>query len=202
MTIAEKTKIIEESKEKNYLYISPRIIKGGATLISSYETLELYESMNDNTKKIAEKETVNLISKADCENQEAKSYLDFNLVFCGDFDDLPKNMGSPTDFIMNNRDRIVAVYKYVTGTETRNFFVGFNQTETINKYGYLYLDLDKLLKVFENNNVNFEIQTNVDRYTPSINRDDSSTRFIISYTPKKEMESDKEFQLKKIKKEM
>ena len=29
MTLEEKTKFIEESKEKNYLFISPKIIKGG-----------------------------------------------------------------------------------------------------------------------------------------------------------------------------
>lgn len=52
MTLEEKAKFIEESKEKNYLFISPRIIKGGATLVGSYETLELYESMDENTKKI------------------------------------------------------------------------------------------------------------------------------------------------------
>ena len=38
MTLEEKAKFIEESKEKNYLFISPRIIKGGATLVGSYET--------------------------------------------------------------------------------------------------------------------------------------------------------------------
>ena len=53
MTLEEKAKFIEESKEKNYLFISPRIIKGGATLVDSYEALELYESMDENTKKFA-----------------------------------------------------------------------------------------------------------------------------------------------------
>ncbi len=148
MTLEEKSRIIKESKEKNYLYISPRMIQGGATLIGSYEALELYESMNNNTTKFAEREIVNLISNAKCDNQEVRNYLDFNLIFCGDFADLPENMGSSIDFIMNNRDRIVAVYRYVTGTKTRHFFVGFDQTETINSYGYLYLNLEKLLEIF------------------------------------------------------
>lgn len=56
MTLEEKAKFIEKSKEENYLFISPRIIQGGATLVGSYETLELYESMGENTKKFAEKE--------------------------------------------------------------------------------------------------------------------------------------------------
>lgn len=113
MTLEEKAKLIEESKEKNYLFISPRIIQGGATLVGSYETLELYESMDDNTTKFVEKEVVNLISNANYNNEEVKDYLNFNLVFCGDFDDLPNDMGSPIDFIMNNKERIVAVYRYV-----------------------------------------------------------------------------------------
>ena len=47
MTLEEKAKFIEKSKEENYLFISPRIIQGGATLVGSYETLELYESMGE-----------------------------------------------------------------------------------------------------------------------------------------------------------
>ena len=42
MTLEEKAKFIEDSKEKNYLFISPKIIKGGATLVGSYEALEKY----------------------------------------------------------------------------------------------------------------------------------------------------------------
>lgn len=55
MTLEEKAKFIEESKEKNYLFISPRIIHGGATLVGSYEELELYENMDENTKKLLKK---------------------------------------------------------------------------------------------------------------------------------------------------
>ena len=124
------------------------------------------------------------------------------MIFCGDFDDLPNDIGSPIDFIMNNKERIVAVYRYVKGSEQRDFFVGFAQTETIYKYGYLYLSLEKLLKIFKENNIKYEIDTTVDRYIPSISRDDTSTKFVISYNPQKELESDKEYLLKKIKKEV
>ena len=58
--------------------------------------------MEENTKKFAEKEIVNLISNANYNNKEEKNYLNFNLVFCGDFDDSPNNIGSPIDFIMKN----------------------------------------------------------------------------------------------------
>mgnify|MGYP001625402529 CR=1 FL=1 len=200
MTLEEKPKFIEESKEKNYLLISPRMIRGGATLVKDYETLELYESMDDNTSKFAEKEIVNLISNANYKNEEAKSYLSFNLIFCGGFNDLPNDMGNTTDFIINNKERIVAVYRYVKGTEERDFFVGFAQTETIYKYGYLYLSLAKLLEEFDKYNIKYEIDTTVDRYTPSLYGDNTSTKFVISYSPKKELESTKGQLLKKVKK--
>ena len=202
MTLEEKAKFIEESKEKNYLFISPKIIKGGATLVGSYEALELYENMDDNTIKFAEKEIVNLISSANYSNEEASNYLNFNLLFCGEFDDLPDDMGSPIDFIMKNKERIVAVYRYVKSTEQREFFVGFAQSETIYNYGYLYLSLAKLLEEFEKNDVKYEIDTTLDRFTPALYRDDTATRFVISYSPKKEIESEKGHQLKKVRKEV
>lgn len=202
MTLEEKAKFIEESKEKNYLFISPKIIQGGATLVGSYEALELYESMDDNTAKFAEKEIVNLISNANHNNEEAKNYLNFNLVFCGDFDDLPNDMGSPTDFIMKNKERIVAVYRYVKSTEQREFFVGFAQSETIYNYGYLYLSLAKLLGEFEKNNVEYKIDTTENGFTPALFRDDTATIFEISYSPKKEIESENGHQLKKVRKEV
>ena len=45
MTLEEKVKIIEEGKEKNYLFISPRIIKLGDKLVENYETLNLYKKL-------------------------------------------------------------------------------------------------------------------------------------------------------------
>ena len=176
------------------------MIRGGATLIESYEDLELYEHMDENTLKFAEKEIVNLISNAEYNNQEEKSYLDFNLIFCGDFDDLTNDLGSLTAFIINNKDKIVAVYRYIKETKTKEYFVGLTQTETINKYGYLYLSLEKLLTKFEENNVKYEVDTPINRYTSSIYRDDTSTRFIISYTPQKNLKNNEEHQLKKVKK--
>lgn len=202
MTLEEKAKFIEESKEKNYLFISPRTIQGGATLVGSYEALELYESMDENTKKFTEKEIVNLISNANYNDKEVNKYLKFNLIFCGDFDDLPNDMGSPIDFIMNNKERIVAVYRYVKSTEQREFFVGFAQSETIYNYSYLYLSLAKLLEQFEKNNVKCEIDTTVDKFAPAMYRDDTATNFVISYSPKKEIESEKGQQLKKVRKDV
>ena len=81
MSLEEKAKFIEKSKEKNYLFISPRIIQGGATLVGSYEELELYENMDENTKKIAEKEIVNLFSDANYKDKEVDKCLNLTLIF-------------------------------------------------------------------------------------------------------------------------
>lgn len=156
--------------------------------------------MDDNTSKFAEKEIINLIANANDNNKEVKNYLDFNLIFCGDFNDLPNDMGNAIDFIMNNKERIVAVYRYIKDIEQRNFFVGFPQTENNYKYGYLYLNLAKLLEEFDKNNIKYEIDTTVDRYTPSLYRDDASTKFVISYNLEKD--NKKRHQLKKVKKEV
>ena len=64
-----------------------------------------------------------------------------------------------------------------------------------------YLNLAKLLEEFEKNNVKYKIDITEDRYTPSSYRDDAATRFVISYSPKKDIESEKGQQLKKVKKE-
>ena len=111
-------------------------------------------------------------------------------------------MCSPIDFIMKNKERIVSVYRYVKNTVQREFFVGFAQSETIYNYGYLYLSLAKLLEEFEKNNVKYEIDTTLDRFVPAMYRDDTATRFVISYSPKKEIESEKGHQLKKVRKEV
>ena len=85
--------------------------------------------MNANTLQFAEKEIINLKINAS-DNQEATSELNFNLIFCSDFDDLPDDLGNPNDFIMNNKDTIVAVYKYVAVTKASSFFVDFEDSKT------------------------------------------------------------------------
>mgnify|MGYP006916050021 CR=1 FL=1 len=46
-----KTKKIEEGRIKKYLYISPKVIQGGVTLVGDDKTYNLYENMDDNTIK-------------------------------------------------------------------------------------------------------------------------------------------------------
>ena len=183
MTKEEKIKFIEENRNKNNLFISPRRIQGGARLFHDFETVELYEKMGENTKLFAEKQIVNLISDANYKKEEVKDYLSFSLIFRGDFDDLPNDLGSPSDFIINNKDKILAIYRYVKSSEERHFFVGFDQTETIDNYGYLYLNLSQLLEEFEKNNISYKIDKVIDRFAPSMYFDDSTTNFEISYNP-------------------
>lgn len=187
MTLDEKVKIIEEGKEKDYLFISPRIIKPGAKLVENYETLNLYEKMEENTKKFAENVVVDLILNANYTGEEVKRYLSFYLIFCGGFNDLPDDMGNMMDFLEQNKDRIVAVCRGLKDTEQRNFFVGFLQSETVNNYYYFYLNLAKLFEEFDKNNIKYDIDFKIDRSINALYRDDSVTRFVVSCSPKKEL---------------
>ncbi len=194
MTLEEKAKFIIEREKNNYMFISPRFIQGGATLVNSYRTLQMYESMDENTKKFAKEEIFNLILRANYSNKTEKNYLDFDLIYCGDSDDLLHNRDNNIDFIMNNRDSIVAVYRYVKSAYQS--FIDLVKSDTIYSYDYLYLSLATLLKAFEENNVKYEIGTIYDRFVPDC--EDHSTRFVISYNPKKEIESERGHQLKKV----
>lgn len=194
MTLEEKAKFIIERQKNNYMFISPRFIQGGATLVNSYKTLQLYEHMDENTEKFAEEEIFNLILKANYSNETEKNYLDFDLIYCGDSDDLLHNRDNNIDFIMNNRDSIVAVYRYAKSADRS--FIDLVKSDTIYSYDYLYLSLTKLLDEFEQNNVKYEIGTIYDRFVPDC--EDHSTRFVISYCPTKEIESERGNQFKKV----
>lgn len=197
MTLEEKVKIIEEGKEKNYLFISPRIIKPGAKLVENYETLNLYEEMEENTKKFAENVIVDLISNAKYTGEEVKRYLSFYLIFCGGLNDLPDDMGNMIDFLKQNKDRVVAVCRGLENTEERNFFVGFLQSETVNNYYYFYLNLAKLFEEFDKNNIKYDIDFKIDRTINALYRDDSVTRFVVSLSPKKELKDGRSLKRRK-----
>ena len=90
MTLEEKINFINENKSKNYLFVAPRRIQGGAVLVNSYATLNMYDKMDENTEKFAEEEIVNLLSSANNDNS-ASVELAFNLIFCGSFEDVDKS---------------------------------------------------------------------------------------------------------------
>lgn len=198
MNIEDEVRFIEKAKNKKYLLLSPRGIRGGVKLVNNHKTMELYKNMDRNTIEFANIEIVDLISKANYDKEEAKNDLKLKLVFDGDYDDLPEELNNPIDIIMAVKDRIVAVYDYVESTEERKFFVGFSQTETIYNYGHLYLNFAILLEEFDNNNIKYNIDITKDMHIRSIYRDDSVTNFVISYNPKKEIKEEKGYQLKKV----
>jgi hypothetical protein len=176
--------MISEAQEKKYLVVSPKMMRGGATLIHSNESLALYEAMDENTTKFAEDQIVNIIAAANSEGEEVTKALRFTIIFEGGFEDLPDGNGMNfVDFIKENADKMVAVYRYVKGERTEHYFVGIEQTETFYDYGYIYLRLGKLLKMFDENNVSYTLDIYGERYVPSLYADDSSTAVNISYDP-------------------
>ena len=191
MTLEEKINFINENKNKYYLFVSPRRIQGGAVLVNSYATLNMYDKMDENTEKFAEEEIVNLVSSANNDNS-ASVELAFNLIFCGTFEDVDKsNCKGFDDFLLKNKDKIVAVYKYVKNSYQRNYFIGFNQSETVYNYGYIYINLKKLLDLFEQNNISYEINNSYNPYNPYIQKDEHATNFIFTYSKNKKLQKTK-----------
>lgn len=192
--MALEEKFISENEDNNYLLVSPRMVQGGITLVNNYETLKLYKNMDDNTIEFVGDEINNLISMAISNDKEAKDYLTFQLIFCGDFDELPEDMCSFEEFINRYKERIVAVYRYVQKVKHKELFVGFSQSETIYDYGYIYLNLAKLLEEFDKASVEYRIDTNDSRQ--NLYKQDNSTRFIVSYNPKPEMNDEQQLKMK------
>ena len=192
MNLKEQEKFIKECMKKNYLFISPSIIRGGEMLIYDNSTLKLYNNMDTNTKEFANKEIFK--ARYDDDNE---SKFNLYLIFCGDFDNLKYCDGEFIDFIICNKEKIVGVYKHVKSFERRDFFLGFAQSEIIYKYGFLYLNLEILLEEFKNNNIEFKVDTSEDIYNYGINVDPTSTRFVIRYKEKREVTTENNQQLKK-----
>ena len=185
MTLNEKAQFIKEAKEKNYLIISPRMIHGGSPLVYDYESLELYEKKDENTRVFAEKQILSLITDTNKSNKEISKELNLYLIFNGGIKDLPDDFGSFSEFIYKYKDNIIAIYKDLKNIEENHYFMDFDQTELIYNYKYIYLNFADLLKMFDENNIEYEIDTTINRNIPSMYRDDEVTKFKISYSKKK-----------------
>lgn len=70
LTREEMINKINEYKEKNFLIISPRMIQGGANLVTDYHTLQLYENKEIVTRNFVNELIVNLM----CNNEEKKKF--------------------------------------------------------------------------------------------------------------------------------
>lgn len=162
------------------LYISPKGIKGGANLSQNYTTNVLLENMDENTQKFANLVVSNLVSLFENNPEHAIDYLDFNLVFNGNFDDISNNI-SFEDFIKSNSERIVAIFKSVKSSDTKSFIVDFVQTETDYKYDYVYLKLSKLFEIFNSYGIEYKVDENSRVQQHGIYNEDNSTRIIVSY---------------------
>ena len=192
MTLEERKRMIKELSKKYNIYISPRMIQRGMGLVHDSDSLTLFEKMDENTRLFAEKTILDLYSSSKRNDDEAQSHLGVSLVFDGDFSEFLENIGPIEDFIINNKDRFIAIYKYVESTEERTDYIGFYHKETIYNYGSIYLNFAKLLDFFDENDITYRIDLSIDRYTPSAFRDDTITNFVLKYNPKKELDEQEE----------
>ncbi len=192
MTLDERKRRIMELRNKFNIYISPRMIQRGTSLVHDSDSLTLFEKMDENTRQFAEKTILDLYSASRGNENEAQSLLKVSLVFDGDFSEFMDKIGPIEDFIINNKEKFIAVYKYVKSTEEITDYIGFFHTETIYNYGSIYLNFAKLLDFFDENDITYRIDLSIDRYTPSASRDDTITNFVLKYNPKKELDEQEE----------
>jgi len=183
-------KKIKEFEGKYYISVSPRMMQGNGGLIRDYESLALYEAREENTEKFVEKQATDLITKSYRNNGEAEDIITLGLVYEDGWDDFPDDDLPFEDFIMKYKDKFLAVYRYVKSTEERSYFVGILHTETINNYGYIYLDFGKLLELLKENDISCTLYTPEDTYISSRYRDDFAIKFTLSYGKKNNLDGE------------
>lgn len=189
MNIEEKIKLMKDNKEKNYCFLSPFFIQKEATIGDTKDTIDLYINMEDNTKKFADNIITDFIIDAAELGIGKDSSINLKLAYAGDWNDYPDNISEFPDFIIKNKDKIVAIYKYVNSVRTEDYFFLYPRTYSSNNYAYLYFNLGTLLTLFDQNNIDYEIATTIDRSIPSLQRNDEYTQFILHYNPLKEIDN-------------
>lgn len=199
MNLDEKMKLKQEIKENKYSLISPfRISYFEFDL--DYKSLNLYANMTNNTNCFSESEIFNLVSSARDSGQEQKKILEFTLIFKGGLEEIPDDIGDPTEFILNNLDKFIAIYTYQKSFEKHQYFVGFPREETTDIYDYIYLDMGLLFQKFKENNFEYKITTEYDNFLRPSQIDRECTKFIISYNPNKK-ENNEDVIVRSLKKE-
>lgn len=192
MTLEEKLAFMKEQEEKCYLHISEKMIQGAPELFDRSDKIESFINMDDNTAEYVDALIGELISRATCSNEEEKLYLNYNLIFCGGYNELPEYKGEYGDFLMNHKDKIIAFQKYVVSSKPRGAFKG--RIHYINEYSYLYLNFSKMLEIFEKHGVKIELNTSRPLLGPNMNNDYmdyAPTKFVISYNPEKIIDEEK-----------
>ena len=112
MTFEEKLKRIKRNDEKSYLLISPSVIEPVGSLVESDETLELYSHIEDNTKEFGMEIMTKLINSAKYYGREDNITVNLGLIFGGNFKSIFDYFNSPEDFIISNKEQIIAIYAY------------------------------------------------------------------------------------------
>lgn len=183
---------LENMEGKSSFIISPRLIQK-VSIFDEQNSLELLEKMEENTTKFAKKLISKLISTTTFGDEEVKKYLDFHLILCDDYENLPKGIDDPIKYIMDNKEKVIAIFEYIKSSEQIKFFTDYMlaNTKQINNYAKVYLDFEKLLKILEIGDITFNVYNPEDRYGLLDRKDEAVTNFVVSYNPKKDLEHKK-----------
>ena len=145
-----------------YSYISPISIRTGVEIEKG-----LLKDMKENTEKFI------------CNEVSPNNSFVLKLIFRGSLSELPENLSEFPEFVMNNKEKIIALYKYVTGSNRRWKFYGYPYEETDVEYNYIYVDFATIINVFELNGYTCEITEPI-KSSQSIYNDALETRFVVS----------------------
>lgn len=195
MTFEEKLKRIKRSDEKNYLLISPSVIEPAGSLVDSDETLELYSHIEDNTKEFVREIITELVNNAKYYGREDKITVNLGLIFDGNFKSIFDYFNSPEDFIINNKEQIIAIYAYPILDRENTYLEDYYLEEEIQGYGYIYISLEELLSTLDKNNFKYMIDVDANHNWNTTCDDKLLTSFVISYTPEKKVEKNNNLKL-------
>ena len=182
------------SDYKDCILISPKVIRGGVRLITDYKSLELYKNIDKNTLKFLETITSNLLTSRKFD-EKIEEHLKFKLFFMGEHDEILKSKKSFFDFIIENKNKIILSYSFVTGYEVKSYFCDYMHEEKIANSDYILLDFNKFLEILEKKGFEFRLDTCEDKLLPSTYRDDDITKIIVSHSYNKKNKLDGEKQL-------
>lgn len=195
MTFEEKLKRIKRSDEKNYLLISPSLIEPAGSLVDSDETLELYSHIEDNTKEFVRKIMAKLVNNAKYYGREDKITVNLGLIFDGNFKSIFDYFNSPEDFIINNKEKIIAIYAYPILDRENTYLEDYYLEEEIQGFGYIYISLEELLSTLDKNNFKNMIDIDANHNWNTTGDNKLLTSFVISYTPEKKVEKNNNLKL-------
>lgn len=190
MTFEEKLKRIKRSDEKNYLLISPSVIEPAGSLVDSDETLELYSHIEDNTKEFVREIMAKLVNNAKYYGREDKITVNLGLIFDGNFKSIFDYFNSPEDFIISNKEQIIAIYAYPILDRENTYLEDYYLEEEIQGFGYIYISLEELLSTLDKNNFKYMIDVDANHNCNTTGDDKLLTSFVISYTPEKKIEKE------------